>query len=106
MPLLRYLLIVSCFGLFACVAGMVLYDIYLARELERLLFRGEKRPNDFGVNRIRPIALETRLRPAAGNFNPRRVPTVTVPIESELFVDNDGWKSAITSDSGGPLTRP
>jgi hypothetical protein len=106
MPLLRYLLIASCFGLFACVAGMVLYDIYLAYELDRLLFRTEKQPNDFGVNPIRPIALEMRLRPAPGKSDPKRVQTLTVPIESEFFVDNDGFKSAITSDSGGPLTRP
>ena len=39
MLFLKYLLIVGCFGLFATVAGMVLYDIYLAYELDRLLRR-------------------------------------------------------------------
>ena len=39
MLFLKYLLIAGCFGLFATVAGMVLYDIYLAYELDRLLRR-------------------------------------------------------------------
>src|ERR1019366_9604680 len=43
MLFLKYLLIVGCFGLFATVAGMVLYDIYLAYELDRLL-RRHKQP--------------------------------------------------------------
>jgi hypothetical protein len=34
--------IAACFGLFACVAGIVLYDIFLAHELDRLLKRREK----------------------------------------------------------------
>jgi len=42
MLLLKYLLIVACFGIFGCVAGMVLYDIFLAYELDRLLKRREK----------------------------------------------------------------
>jgi regulator of protease activity HflC (stomatin/prohibitin superfamily) len=42
MLFLKYLLIVACFGLFAFVAGMVLYDIFLAYELGRLLKRREK----------------------------------------------------------------
>ena len=38
MLFLKYMLIAGCFGLFACVAGMVLYDIYLAfAGLDRLL---------------------------------------------------------------------
>jgi regulator of protease activity HflC (stomatin/prohibitin superfamily) len=39
MLFLKYLLIAGCFGLFAAVAGMILYDIYLAYELDRLLKR-------------------------------------------------------------------
>ncbi len=42
MLFLKYLLIVSCFGLFAVVAGMVLYDIYLAYELDRVLRRRQQ----------------------------------------------------------------
>jgi regulator of protease activity HflC (stomatin/prohibitin superfamily) len=41
MLFLRYMLLVICFGLLACAAGMVLYDIYLAFELSRILRRGE-----------------------------------------------------------------
>lgn len=42
MLFLKYFLIAACFGLFACVAGIVLYDIFLAYELVRLLKRREK----------------------------------------------------------------
>lgn len=46
MLFLKYMLIAGCFGLFACVAGMVLYDIYLAYELDRLLRRRQNQPTD------------------------------------------------------------
>lgn len=46
MLFLKYMLIASCFGLFAWVVGMVLYDIYLAYELDRLLHRREKQSAD------------------------------------------------------------
>ncbi len=46
MLFLKYMLIAGCFGLFACVAGMVLYDIYLAYELDRLLRRRQSQPTD------------------------------------------------------------
>jgi regulator of protease activity HflC (stomatin/prohibitin superfamily) len=42
MLFLKYLLIAGCFGLFAVVAGMVLYDIFLAYELDRLLRRRQQ----------------------------------------------------------------
>jgi hypothetical protein len=45
MLFLKYLLIAGCFGLFATVAGMVLYDIYLAHELDKLL-RRRKAPTE------------------------------------------------------------
>jgi hypothetical protein len=60
MLLLRYLLIASCFGLFACVAGMVLYDIYLAYELDRLLLRRENQPEQWG-----PTGFDRSHRPKA-----------------------------------------
>jgi regulator of protease activity HflC (stomatin/prohibitin superfamily) len=40
MLFLKYLLLVGCFGLMACAAGMVLYDIFLAYQLDRVLRRG------------------------------------------------------------------
>ena len=49
MLFLRFMLIATCFGLFACVAGMVLYDIYLADELDRLLLRRQKQPVDVAL---------------------------------------------------------
>ncbi|HXX43535.1 MAG TPA: SPFH domain-containing protein [Candidatus Acidoferrales bacterium] len=42
---LKILLLVICFGCFACAAGAVLYDIYLAFELCRL-FRREEKPKE------------------------------------------------------------
>ena len=42
MLFLKYLLIAGCFGLFAVVAGLVLYDIFLAYELDRLLRRRQQ----------------------------------------------------------------
>ncbi len=45
MLFLRFLLFVGCFGLGALAAGMVLYDIFLAYELDRILRRGG-RPED------------------------------------------------------------
>ena len=42
MILLKYMLLIICFGCFACAAGAILYDIYLAFELSRLLRRGGK----------------------------------------------------------------
>jgi regulator of protease activity HflC (stomatin/prohibitin superfamily) len=40
MLFLKYMMLVACFGLFAAAAGAVLYDIYLAFELDRMLRRG------------------------------------------------------------------
>jgi regulator of protease activity HflC (stomatin/prohibitin superfamily) len=42
MLFLKYLLIAGCFGLFATVAGVVLYDVFLAYELDRLLRRRQQ----------------------------------------------------------------
>jgi hypothetical protein len=41
---LRYLLGAGCFALFACVAALILYDIFLAYELGRLLNRRTPEP--------------------------------------------------------------
>ena len=43
MIVIKFMLMLVCFGLFACAAGAVLYDIYLALELARILHRREKR---------------------------------------------------------------
>jgi hypothetical protein len=110
MLLLRYLLIVSCFGLFAAVAGMVIYDIYLACELDRLLPRRANQPEDFGASRIQPIAPaeggEMRPQPAARKVNPSRVQTLAMPVDRKFFLPNDALKPAIERESGRPLTRP
>src|SRR5271170_5383127 len=65
MLFLRFILIAACFGLFACVAGMVLYDIYLAYELDRLL-RRRQQPADASLTGEAPapmspvVSLRTR----------------------------------------------
>jgi regulator of protease activity HflC (stomatin/prohibitin superfamily) len=45
MLFLRYMLLVICSGFLVCAVGMVLYDVYLAFELDRILRHGE-RPTD------------------------------------------------------------
>lgn len=57
MLVLKYLLIAGCFALFASVAGMILYDIFLAYELDQLLKRRKPEPrtlpgSDAGVPEI------------------------------------------------------
>jgi hypothetical protein len=42
MPYLKYLLSAACFALFASVAGVIVYDIYMAFELDRILRRRER----------------------------------------------------------------
>jgi len=49
MIFLKFMLVLSCLGLFACAAGLVAYDIYLAFELGRILSRRE-RPSEEAAN--------------------------------------------------------
>ena len=71
MLFLKYLLIAGCFGLLAFVAGMVLYDIFLAYELDRLLKRKEKPAESLLGNDVpapgpaatAPASAVVRLRP-------------------------------------------
>ena len=42
MPFVKILLLLAAFGFLACAVGMVLYDVYLALELSRILGRGER----------------------------------------------------------------
>jgi hypothetical protein len=42
MLFIKFLLLFATFGFLACAAGMVLYDVYLAFELSRILRRGER----------------------------------------------------------------
>src|ERR1700689_1117058 len=42
MLFLKFMLLAICFSFLGCAAGMVLYDIYLAFELDRILRRGER----------------------------------------------------------------
>jgi regulator of protease activity HflC (stomatin/prohibitin superfamily) len=60
MILIRFLLIFASFGFLACAAGLVLYDIYLVFELDRILSVGRRSPNAAAS----PEAGETPSRPA------------------------------------------
>ena len=51
----RFLLFVGCFGLGALAAGMVLYDIFLAYELDKIL-RRDARPDDSAPSSGAPAA--------------------------------------------------
>jgi hypothetical protein len=67
MLFLRYLLIAGCFGLFATVAGMVLYDIYLAHELDKLLRRQKpaeesSQVGDLPASSLTPPVVSLRTR--------------------------------------------
>jgi regulator of protease activity HflC (stomatin/prohibitin superfamily) len=64
MLFLKYLLIAGCFGLFAAVVGMVLYDIYLAYELDRLLRRRQQATDAAQPGEIpAPVPPVVSLRP-------------------------------------------
>jgi regulator of protease activity HflC (stomatin/prohibitin superfamily) len=65
MLFIKFLLLVAAFGFLACAVGMVLYDVYLAFELSRILRRGE-RPGE------PELPVETSARVSAWP-RPRRV---------------------------------
>jgi regulator of protease activity HflC (stomatin/prohibitin superfamily) len=68
MLFLRFLLFAGCFGLGALAAGMVLYDIFLAYELDRIL-RRRARPEDSAP----PSGAPAPAAMAAGPRRARRV---------------------------------
>jgi hypothetical protein len=72
MLLLKHLLVAGCFALFACVAGIILYDIFLAYELERLLKRRRREPATLlGGDASVPEVSAPSLTASAG-LRPRR----------------------------------
>src|SRR5579863_8271605 len=64
MLFLKLMMMVVCFGFLACAAGMVLYDLYLAYELDRILRRkGDTGPSlteGIPVPVRAPVSLRTR----------------------------------------------
>ena len=70
MLFLRFLLIAGCFGLFACVAGMVLYDIFLAYELDRLLRR---RPKPTGTSLLGEVSAPAPAPPVVSMRTRRKI---------------------------------
>lgn len=67
MLFLKFMLIAGCFGLFAVVAGMLLYDVFLAYELDRLIRRRQAPPEAPGLGELpaptpAPVSLRTRRR--------------------------------------------
>ena len=73
MLFLRMLLLVVSVGFLVCAAGVVIYDIYLALELGRLLRRGE-RPKEGAEagSPEQPTVPQPPLRPAPRLGQPRR----------------------------------
>jgi hypothetical protein len=53
---LKYLLSAACFALFASVAGVIGYDIYMALELDRLLHRHDGPAENHGESAALPPA--------------------------------------------------
>jgi hypothetical protein len=77
MLFLKYLLLLTCFGLLALAAGAVLYDIYLTFELGRLLGPGEE-----GERRLRDSA--SRARPRRRRvIEPKRIAIVASQSEAQ-----------------------
>ena len=72
MLFLKYLLIAACFGIFACVAGMVLYDIFLAYELDRLLKRREKQAETLLAGDVPAPDAVPPARATVATLRPRR----------------------------------
>jgi hypothetical protein len=74
MLFLRLLLFVVSVGFLAVAAGIVLYDIYLAFELNRILRLGERRPADVAASQAVgtqtvgvPLSTEAAGAPSAGD---------------------------------------
>ena len=73
MLFLRLLLFVVSFGFLGMAVAIVLYDIYLAFELNRLLRLGERRPADVAASQVAgtqtadaPLSTEAAGTPSAG----------------------------------------
>jgi regulator of protease activity HflC (stomatin/prohibitin superfamily) len=62
MLLLKYLLLVAGVGMLAGAAAIVAYDIYLAAQFRRLLFRGTAPPAPSGEEPARPVRLVRPVR--------------------------------------------
>ena len=112
MLFLKYLLIAGCFGILACAAGMVLYDIFLAYELDRLLRRREKPPETLpggetpagppAVAPVRVASLRPRRRVRWGEAARLSMIAVGVGLLGEsIFVVPDGEAGVRISQLSG-----
>ena len=70
MLLLRLLLFVMSFGILGVAVAIVLYDIYLAFELNRLLRLGERRPTDAAASQAPGTSSESAPLPTAAGATP------------------------------------
>jgi len=82
MVFLRFLLLLISFGLLACAAGVVLYDIYLSFELDRI-FRRSKESSDSTQPEGLPPATPALQRVAAG---PRVRRTIRLKVAAKLLL--------------------
>jgi regulator of protease activity HflC (stomatin/prohibitin superfamily) len=70
MLFLRLLLFVVSFGILGVAVAIVLYDIYLAFELNRLLRLGERRPTDAAASQASGTSSESAPLPTAAGATP------------------------------------
>ena len=78
MLFLRLLLFVASFGFLGMVVGIVLYDIYLAFELNRILRLGKRAPED-------PAANQAAVTTSVGGPAPGAADAVAVPVARPAF---------------------
>src|SRR5580704_8349410 len=62
MLFIKYMLLVGCFGLFAIAIGAVLFDIYLAFELDRILRRNAPNVPPEEASRVAAAAMTVAPR--------------------------------------------
>ncbi len=87
MLFLRLLLFVVSFGFLGVAVAIVLYDIYLAFELNRLLRLGERAPKDVATNQVAETPGENAPLPtgAGGTPSPGAASAFAAPVSRPAF---------------------
>ncbi len=105
MLFLRFVLLLSCFGLLAGAAGTVIYDIFLAFELNRILRRGERSSDATppGETQVRPTGFPRARRVIRWNAAAKLVPIAAVLglLGSSILVVPDGQAAVRISQISG-----
>ena len=105
MLFLRFVLLLSCFGLLAGAAGTVIYDIFLAFELNRILRRGERSSDATppGETQVRATGFPRPRRVIRWNAAAKLVPIAAVLglLGSSILVVPDGQAAVRISQISG-----